>query len=109
MNGPTLGERAADAVTGAFGSWRFLWAQTGFIAVWMAANALPGVPHWDAYPFGLLNLVFSTQAAYAAPLILLSQNRQGDRDRQRSEQDLETDTAAYKLLRRLARHQGLEP
>ncbi|MFJ8474214.1 DUF1003 domain-containing protein [Kitasatospora sp. NPDC094011] len=102
-----LGQRAADRVAAAFGSWTFIWSQTLFIAAWMIANSVAEVPHWDEYPFGLLNLVFSVQAAYAAPLILLSQNRSTDRDRQRAEQDLSADTETLGIVRAMADHLGV--
>lgn len=103
----TLGERAANRVASAFGSWRFIWIQTLLVVTWMTANVTALLYHWDPYPFILLNLLFSTQAAYAAPLILLSQNRQSDRDRQRSEQDLITDLATLALLERIGQHLGI--
>lgn len=78
----SLGARVADAVTGFLGSWRFIVLQTVMVAAWVAVN----VYHlfnigFDPYPFILLNLAFSTQAAYAAPLILLAGNRAALRDR----------------------------
>jgi uncharacterized membrane protein len=75
-----LGARIADAVTGFLGSWRFLTIQTILVAVWIGGNVWL-VFHFDPYPFILLNLAFSTQAAYAAPLILLAGNRAALRDR----------------------------
>jgi uncharacterized membrane protein len=76
-----LGARVADRVTGFLGSWRFIVIQTGIVAVWLASNiALLSRP-FDPFPFILLNLAFSTQAAYAAPLILLAGNRASQRDR----------------------------
>jgi uncharacterized membrane protein len=75
-----LGARVADAVTGFMGSWRFLVLQTIVVAIWIAGNAWL-LFHFDPYPFILLNLAFSTQAAYAAPLILLAGNRAALRDR----------------------------
>jgi uncharacterized membrane protein len=104
---PTFGERAADRVTASFGSWRFIWIQTAIVVAWMAVNACAIHWRWDPYPFILLNLVFSTQAAYAAPLILLSQNRQAARDRATGQQDLTTDTDTNRLLRLLLRHLGV--
>ncbi|MER6814809.1 DUF1003 domain-containing protein [Spirillospora sp. NPDC000708] len=77
----TRGEWLADSVTAVFGSWRFIIVQTLIVAAWTALNLLGALLRWDPYPFILLNLVFSTQAAYAAPLILLSQNRQAETDR----------------------------
>jgi hypothetical protein len=68
------------------------------VVLWIALNLLAVIHHWDPYPFILLNLVFSTQAAYAAPLILLSQNRQADTDRIRAEHDYEVNQTALQYL-----------
>jgi uncharacterized membrane protein len=76
-----LGARVADGVTGFLGSWRFLIVQTIIVAAWLLANAWLLSRPFDPYPFILLNLAFSTQAAYAAPLILLAGNRAALRDR----------------------------
>jgi uncharacterized membrane protein len=76
-----VGARVADRVTGFMGSWRFLVIQTVVVAFWLAANVLLLTKPFDPYPFILLNLAFSTQAAYAAPLILLAGNRASQRDR----------------------------
>ena len=76
-----LGARIADAVTGFLGSWRFLILQTVLVALWLAGNIFLLTKPFDPYPFILLNLAFSTQAAYAAPLILLAGNRSAQRDR----------------------------
>ena len=94
----TSGERLADRVTAVFGSWRFIIAQTIIVCAWIALNLLAVAARWDPYPFILLNLVFSTQAAYAAPLILLSQNRQADTDRIRAEHDYEVNQTALRYL-----------
>ena len=75
-----LGARIADAVTTFIGSWKFLVIQTVIVAVWIVGNVIL-LFHFDAFPFILLNLAFSTQAAYAAPLMLLAGNRQSIRDR----------------------------
>jgi uncharacterized membrane protein len=75
-----LGARVADRVTGFLGSWRFIAIQTVIVAIWVAGNVVL-LFHFDPYPFILLNLAFSTQAAYAAPLILLAGNRSSLRDR----------------------------
>lgn len=79
-----VGARAADVVVRALGSWAFLIAQTGAVGGWIAANALLHRP-FDPYPFILLNLLFSTQAAYASPLILMAGNRAAARDRARDD------------------------
>jgi uncharacterized membrane protein len=75
-----LGQRIADGVTGFMGSWRFIILQTVIVAAWVAGNIYL-IFHFDPYPFIFLNLAFSTQAAYAAPLILLASNRAALRDR----------------------------
>ncbi len=75
-----LGARVADRVTEFLGSWRFLVLQTVLVVIWIAGNIVL-LFHFDPYPFILLNLAFSTQAAYAAPLILLAGNRAAVRDR----------------------------
>ncbi len=80
--------RISERVARFLGTGRYLVIQTGIVIVWIALNlVLVGVYQWDPYPFILLNLAFSTQAAYAAPLILLAQNRQDDRDRVSLEED----------------------
>src|SRR5215472_2929042 len=78
----------AEAFARFFGTPLFLGAQTLFVAVWIVLN-VAGVTQFDLYPFILLNLAFSTQAAYAAPLILLAQTRQADRDKAHTEADIE--------------------
>jgi uncharacterized membrane protein len=77
----------SETIARFLGTGRFLVAQTAVIFVWIITNILPGVPHFDSYPFQFLTLVLSLQAAYAAPLILLAQNRQDDRDRANLAQD----------------------
>ena len=94
----TSGERLADRVTAVFGSWRFIIIQTVIVCAWIALNLFAVAERWDPYPFILLNLVFSTQAAYAAPLILLSQNRQADTDRIQAEHDYEINQKALRYL-----------
>ena len=76
-----LGARFADAITGFMGSWKFIVVQTIIVTVWLIANIILLTRPFDAYPFILLNLAFSLQAAYAAPLILLAGNRAAIRDR----------------------------
>ena len=79
--------RFSEAIARTMGTARFLVAQTVIVIFWIAINGAAAALRWDPYPFILLNLAFSTQAAYAAPLILLAQNRQADRDRAQAEQD----------------------
>jgi uncharacterized membrane protein len=77
----TPGERVADAVAAGMGSWRFIIIQTTILVIWVILNVTAYVQHWDPYPFILLNLALSFQAAYAAPFIMMSQNRQAAIDR----------------------------
>jgi uncharacterized membrane protein len=79
--------RFAEGIARFLGTGRFLAVQTVIVTVWIALNVFAVDLEWDPYPFILLNLAFSTQAAYAAPLILLAQNRQADRDRVQAEED----------------------
>jgi uncharacterized membrane protein len=98
--------RMSEAVARFLGTGRFLAGQTLLVIGWIVLNTLGFVKHWDPYPFILLNLAFSTQAAYAAPLILLAQNRQDDRDRANIERDRQvasrTQADAEFLARELA-------
>jgi len=83
----TLGQRIADAVAAGMGSWRFIIIQSTILLIWVVLNLVAWMDHWDPYPFILLNLALSFQAAYAAPFIMMSQNRQGDVDRRKAEED----------------------
>jgi uncharacterized membrane protein len=96
-----IGARIADGVTGFMGSWRFLILQTLLVALWLAANIYLLSKPFDPYPFILLNLAFSTQAAYAAPLILLAGNRSAQRDRLTLEHAAEEGDYAEKQNERL--------
>lgn len=87
----TFGERAADKSAKFLGSWKYVGMLTVFWMPWMAFNSIPLIPHWDQYPFLLLNDIFSIFSLYAAPLILMSQNRQEDRDRQHQKWREETE------------------
>jgi uncharacterized membrane protein len=79
--------RFSEGLARFLGTGKYLFGQTVFVIVWITLNGLVFVHHWDPYPFILLNLAFSTQAAYAAPLILLAQNRQDERDRANTDRD----------------------
>ena len=94
----TLGERLADSVAQGMGSWTFIIIQSIVVIIWMVLNVVGFISHWDIYPFILLNLVFSTQAAYAAPIIMMSQNRSSDRDRQHADADYQTNIQAKKEI-----------
>lgn len=91
---PTRGQRLADAVASTIGSWRFIIFQSTAIALWITGNALTGRGAWDPYPFILLNLLLSFQAAYTAPAIMMSQNRQSELDRWHAENDFEINVKA---------------
>jgi uncharacterized membrane protein len=93
----------SERVARFLGTGRFLVGQTLLVVVWIGLNITGLVRHWDPYPFILLNLAFSTQAAYAAPLILLAQNRQDDRDRASIERDREVATRTQADTEFLAR------
>lgn len=99
----TLGQRLADAVANYMGSWSFIILQSVLVILWMGINIIAYVDHWDPYPFILLNLLFSTQAAYAAPIIMMSQNRQNSRDRRQAIEDFETNIKAKKEIESLQR------
>ena len=83
----TLGQRAADAIAKFAGSWAFIFSFTGGLVLWMVVNTLMAARAFDLYPFILLNLVLSCIAAIQAPLIMMSQNRQEEKDRRRAEND----------------------
>ena len=83
----TFGQRVADKVAATMGSWPFIIVQSGILLVWIVLNVTAFVNKWDPYPFILLNLALSFQAAYAAPFIMMSQNRQQDIDRKEAEND----------------------
>ena len=91
---PALGDRLADAVAATMGSWRFILVQSGLLLAWIAGNAAIGGGAWDPYPFILLNLLLSFQAAYTAPIIMMSQNRQSDIDRGRALADYQVNLRA---------------
>ena len=93
----TFGERLADRVAAAIGSWRFLIIQSSLIALWVALNLLGFINHWDPYPFILLNLCFSLQAAYTGPVLLVANNRQAQLDRLRLEHTAEVEEAVEKV------------
>ena len=83
----TLGQRAADTIAKFAGSWAFIFSFAGVLILWMVVNAILATKAFDPYPFILLNLVLSCVAAIQAPLIMMSQNRQEEKDRRRAEND----------------------
>lgn len=97
----TYGQRIADSVASGMGSWGFIIGQSIFVVIWMAMNIIGYIQHWDPYPFILLNLIFSTQAAYAAPIIMMAQNRQSQRDRMQAQADYDTNLEAKREIEAL--------
>src|ERR1700723_2111355 len=95
--------RFAEGMARFLGTGRFIVGQTVLVVAWIILNPLGLIHKWDPYPFILLNLAFSTQAAYAAPLILLAQNRQADRDREEIERDREVNPRSLAETEFLAR------
>ena len=102
----TAGQRIADAVAATMGSWTFIIIQTTILFFWITLNITAWIEHWDPYPFILLNLALSFQAAYAAPFIMMSQNRQQDIDRQAAESDYKINIKAELEIESL--HQKLD-
>lgn len=111
--GLTLGQRVADGVAAVLGSWPFIISQSIILAIWIAINVYlvtmamlhPGFfQAWDPYPFILLNLVLSLQAAYAGPVVMMSQNRQADRDRLSAQLDYEVNCKAEQEIEVIMQH-----
>jgi uncharacterized membrane protein len=100
---PDAFAQLAERLARFLGTGRYLFFQTLIVVIWITLNVVGFIHHWDKYPFILLNLAFSTQAAYAAPLILLAQNRQADRDRAEVERDRETTARSLADTEYLAR------
>ncbi|MGH8904359.1 MAG: DUF1003 domain-containing protein [Egibacteraceae bacterium] len=90
----TLGQHAADAFANVIGSWRFIIIQSCILAGWIVLNVTAAVRHWDPYPFILLNLALSFQAAYAGPIIMMSQNRAAQLDRLQAHADYDVNQKA---------------
>ena len=102
----TLGQRAADTIAKFAGSWAFIFSFTGVLVLWMVVNILMAANAFDPYPFILLNLVLSCVAAIQAPLIMMSQNRQAEKDSLRNQNDYRTDLKSELILESL--HDDLE-
>src|SRR5262249_42442714 len=110
----TFGQRVADFVAAWVGSWTFLIVQCVLLCLWMVVNVVGWWMRWDPYPFVLLNLVLSFQAAFASPIILMSQNRQGRLSERRNQLDLQVNllaeqenTEQLRLLRLLCKKAGI--
>jgi len=110
----TTGQRAADKVTSTVGSWRFIIFQSVILVIWMVLNVVLAfhqaklhgfsISAWDPYPFILLNLVLSFQAAYTGPIVMMSQNRQAEKDRLAAEHDFEVNMKAEKEIEVIMKH-----
>ena len=101
----TVGEKVADKVATGMGSWRFIIIQTSILALWAILNSVGWwIWKWDAYPFIAMNLLLSCQAAYAAPVIMMSQNRQSEKDRLTAQNDYQTDMKGEVEVRYIMDH-----
>lgn len=94
----TLGQKAADWIAARVGSWGFIIGQSAILSIWALLNVTAWVKHWDPYPFILMNLVLSLQAAYTAPMIMMSQNRQVARDRLEAHNDYDINLKAEREI-----------
>ena len=100
----SFGQRAADWLAAVVGSWSFMIGQTVLLAIWAVLNIEAWIQHWDPYPFILMNLVLSLQAAYAAPIIMMSQNRLDARDRLNMRNDFLINSKAEVEIRVILDH-----
>jgi uncharacterized membrane protein len=100
----TFGQRAADWTANVMGSWRFIIVQSLLLIVWVVLNVVAWSKHWDPYPFILMNLFMSLQAAYTAPIIMMSQNRQAMRDRLDAHNDYLVNQKAEEEVRAILDH-----
>jgi uncharacterized membrane protein len=100
----TRGDKIADAVAALVGSWRFIIVQSIILLAWIVLNAIAWAYRWDPYPFILLNLALSFQAAYSAPFVMMSQNRQAAKDRLTAENDYRTDMKGEEEIRHILAH-----
>ncbi len=100
----TVGQRAADKVAQIVGSWKFIIIQTFLLALWALLNVTAWVYHWDPYPFILMNLFLSLQAAYTAPALMMSQNRLSEKDRIDAHNDYQLNIKAEHEVRTILEH-----
>ena len=100
----SIGHKASDRVTSIVGSWKFIFFQSSIFTLWIILNLVAWLKHWDPYPFILLNLALSFQAAFTAPIILMSQNRSAERDRKKLEIDLATDRKTDRRIEAVQDH-----
>ncbi len=106
--GQSLGQRASDFVAKTAGSWKFIIWQSCLLSIWVALNIVSLIQHWDPYPFILMNLLLSLQAAYTAPIIMMSQNRQAERDRIEAHHDFEINLKAEVEIRAILDHLAVQ-
>ena len=100
----TFGQRISDRIANIVGSWPFIIVQSILLILWIILNVAAVIHHWDPYPFILMNLVLSMQAAYTAPVIMMSQNRQADRDRLEAHNDYVVNQKAEEEIRAVMNH-----
>jgi len=100
----TLGQHASDRIANIVGSWPFIIVQSILLTMWVVLNVAAVIRHWDPYPFILMNLVLSMQAAYTAPIIMMSQNRQAERDRIEAHNDYIINQKAEEEIRAVMNH-----
>jgi len=100
----TFGQRASDRIANIVGSWPFIIVQSILLILWIILNVAAVIRHWDPYPFILMNLVLSMQAAYTAPIIMMSQNRQAERDRLEAHNDYIINQKAEEEIRAVMNH-----
>lgn len=100
----TRGDKIADAVAATVGSWRFIIIQSCLLLAWLIINSIAWALRWDPYPFILLNLALSFQAAYSAPFVMMSQNRQAEKDRLTAQNDYMTDCKGEEEIRHILAH-----
>jgi uncharacterized membrane protein len=100
----TLGQKTADNVARVVGSWTFIIVQSAILVVWVVLNVVAWIRHWDPYPFILMNLFLSLQAAYTAPVIMMSQNRSAVRDRIEAHQDFLVNQKTEEEVRAILTH-----
>lgn len=105
-DGLRFGDRMADRIAAIVGSWRFIIVQSLLLLLWIGINTIAWVAHWDPYPFILLNLALSFQAAFTAPILMMAQNRQADIDRRKAQLDYDVNLKAELDIEAL--HQKLD-
>ncbi len=106
LDNPTRGQVLADKLAQTVGSWPFIIIQSILFSIWMICNTVAWIQHWDPYPFILLNLVLSFQAATTGPVIMMSNNRQAAKDRLANEMDYAINRLAVEKLTQLCEHLG---